>query len=148
MNTTRIENWNGNDIHFEEINGVWYGSILDIASAIDMPQSHIFNCINDNDVIRMSDDNMGICEAGLYQYLMNCHSSIATKFRGWAADSLAKLRRISGLKPYEFMRMLDDDTQENIDNILDTIYWDEEKKCLMRSVTVMGGDVEQLPLEG
>ena len=147
MNTTRIENWNGNDIHFEEINGVWYGSILDIASAIDMPQSHIFNCINDNDVIRMSDDNMGICEAGLYQYLMNCHSSIANKFKGWSADILTKLRGISGLKPYEFMRMLDDDTQGNIDNILDTIYWDEEKKCLMRSATVMGGDVEQVPLE-
>lgn len=33
-----------------------------------------------------------------------------------------------------------------IDDILGTIYYDDEKKCLMRSVTVRGGDAEQIPL--
>jgi hypothetical protein len=31
------------------------------------------------------------------------------------------------------------------DDLLDTVYWDEEKKMLMQSVTVQGGDVEQIP---
>ena len=34
-----------------------------------------------------------------------------------------------------------------IDNIVDTLYWDEERKCVMQSVTVYGGDVEQIPFE-
>lgn len=33
------------------------------------------------------------------------------------------------------------------DHNLNDIYWDEEKKCVMQSVTVQGGDVEQVPVE-
>lgn len=29
--------------------------------------------------------------------------------------------------------------------MIDTLYWDDEKKILMQSVTVQGGDVEQIP---
>lgn len=32
--------------------------------------------------------------------------------------------------------------------IIDSLYWDEEKKCIMQSITVQGGDVEQIPFEG
>ena len=31
------------------------------------------------------------------------------------------------------------------DDLLDTIYWDDEAGMLMQSVTVQGGDVEQIP---
>ena len=31
------------------------------------------------------------------------------------------------------------------DDLLDTIYYDEETGMLMQSVTVQGGDVEQIP---
>lgn len=34
------------------------------------------------------------------------------------------------------------------DHNLDDIYWDDEKKCVMQSVTDQGGDVEQVPVEG
>ena len=37
----------------------------------------------------------------------------------------------------------DREVQDEIDFILDTLYWDPEKKCVMQSVTVQGGDVEQ-----
>lgn len=45
------------------------------------------------------------------------------------------------------MRMTDPEIQDDIDNILDTLYWDSEKKCVMQSVTVQGGDVEQVPFD-
>ena len=45
------------------------------------------------------------------------------------------------------MRMTDPEIQADINHILDTLYYDEEKKCVMRSVTVLGGDVEQVPFE-
>ena len=36
---------------------------------------------------------------------------------------------------------------EEWDHELDTIYFDEERGILMQSVTVAGGDVEQVPYE-
>ena len=42
------------------------------------------------------------------------------------------------------MRMTEPDIQQYIDNLLDTLYWDENTGKLMQSVTVQGGDVEQV----
>ena len=60
---------------------------------------------------------------------------------------MQKLRSRVGLEGYEVMRMTDSDIQDEIDDILDTLFWDEEKQMLMQSVTVQGGDVEQVPFE-
>ena len=60
---------------------------------------------------------------------------------------MQKLRRSVGLEGYQVMRMTDPEIQADINHILDTLYYDEEKKCVMRSVTVLGGDVEQVPFE-
>ena len=65
----------------------------------------------------------------------------------WAGTVMQKLRENVGLKGYEVMRMTDPEIQDEIDNILDTLYWDDEKKCVMRSVTVQGGDVDQVPFD-
>ena len=61
---------------------------------------------------------------------------------------MKKLRAKVGLEQYEVMKMTDPDIQDSIDNILDTLFWDEETGRLMQSVTVQGGDVEQIPFEG
>lgn len=50
-----------------------------------------------------------------------------------------------GLQPWESLKLLDEKVQRSVDHILDTIYWDEEKKCVMQSVTLPGGDVDQVP---
>ena len=57
---------------------------------------------------------------------------------------MQKLRRKIGLEQYEVMRMTDKDIQDEIDYILDSIDYDEETGKLMQSVTVAGGDVEQI----
>ena len=57
---------------------------------------------------------------------------------------MQKLRRKIGLEQYEVMRMTDKDIQDEIDYILDSIYYDEKTGKLMQSVTVAGGDVEQI----
>ena len=71
----------------------------------------------------------------------------ARKFRRWSAEVMKKLRSKVGLQPYEVMKMTEPEVQDDIDHILDTLYWDEEKKMVMQSVTVQGGDVEQIPFE-
>lgn len=91
---------------------------------------------------------LAVNEAGIYQALFASRKLEARKFQLWTFDILKKLRKNVGLQGYEVMRMTEPEIQEEIDLILDSIYWDEEKKCVMQSVTVQGGDVEQVPFEG
>lgn len=90
---------------------------------------------------------LAVNELGIYEALFASRKLEARKFRLWAGEVMAKLRKSVGLKGYEVMKMTDPDIQEQIDCILDTLYWDDEKKCLMQSITVQGGDVDQVPFE-
>ena len=91
---------------------------------------------------------LAINEAGIYQALFASRKLEARKFQLWTFDILKKLRKNVGLEGYEVMKMTEPDIQEQIDWIIDSLYWDEEKKCIMQSITVQGGDVEQIPFEG
>ncbi len=91
---------------------------------------------------------LAIDELGIYETLFASRRLEARKFRMWAGTVMQKLRARVGLQGYEVMRMTDKDIQDEIDDILDTLFWDEEKKCVMQSVTVQGGDVEQVPFAG
>ena len=71
----------------------------------------------------------------------------ARKFRRWSSTVLRRLRQEVGLQGYEVMKMTHKKVQEDIDNILDTLFYNEETGQLMRSVTVQGGDVEQIQVE-
>lgn len=87
-------------------------------------------------------------ELGIYEALFASRRLEARKFRIWAGTVMQRLRSKVGLQQYEVMRMTEPEIQDDIDHILDTLYWDEEKKCVMQSVTVQGGDVEQVPFKG
>ena len=157
----RTENWCGYDIRFVEINGEWYAILKDICDAlglktakvaqrldpsmlervamkVEVPSKHV-----DSQIFHM----LAVNEIGIYESLFASRRLEARKFRRWSASVMQKLRRNVGLEQYEVMRMTEPDIQEQIDWILDSIYWDEEKKCVMQSVTVAGGDVEQIPFE-
>lgn len=157
----RTENWCGYDIRFVEINGEWYAILKDICDAlglktakvaqrldpsmlekvamkVEVPSKHV-----DSQIFHM----LAVNEIGIYEALFASRRLEARKFRMWAATVMQKLRKNVGLEQYEVMRMTEPDIQEQIDWILDSLYWDEEKKCVMRSVTVAGGDVEQIPFE-
>lgn len=102
-----------------------------------------------NDVVKSSSTvyMLAVNELGIYEALFASRRLEARKFRRWSASVMQKLRSRVGLEGYEVMRMTDKDIQDDIDHILDTLFWDEEKKCVMQSVTVQGGDVEQVPFE-
>ena len=91
---------------------------------------------------------LAVNEIGIYEALYASRRLEARKFRRWSASVMKKLRAKVGLEQYEVMKMTDPDIQDSIDNILDTLFWDEETGRLMQSVTVQGGDVEQIPFEG
>ena len=91
---------------------------------------------------------LAVNELGIYEALFASRKLEARKFRLWAGSVMKKLRSSVGLEGYEVMKMTEPDIQEQIDWILDSLYWDDEKKCVMQSITVQGGDVEQIPFEG
>ena len=90
---------------------------------------------------------LAVNELGIYEALFASRKLEARKFRMWAGSVMQKLRSSVGLKGYEVMRMTEPDIQDRIDFILDTLYWDDKTGKLMQSVTVQGGDVEQVSFE-
>lgn len=90
---------------------------------------------------------LAVNEAGIYQALFASRKLEARKFQLWTFDILKKLRKSVGLQGYEVMRMTEPEIQDEIDWILDGLYWDDEKKCVMYSKTIQGGDAEQIPFD-
>ena len=179
----RVENWNGYDIRFVEINGEWYAILKDICDALGLRSSDVSQRLDSDMMIKIKvdrkstvananiedeEDNdqcyyrfdtdsnvvnsrgaktfhmIAVNEMGIYEALYASRKLEARKFRKWSASVMQKLRRKIGLEQYEVMRMTDKDIQDEIDYILDSIYYDEETGKLMQSVTVAGGDVEQI----
>ena len=78
-----------------------------------------------------------VTETGLYNILSQSRKLIARKWRRVVHTQLVDMRREKGMTIV--------DQFDEWDDLLDTVYWDEELGMLMQSVTVQGGDVEQIP---
>lgn len=162
----RTENWCGYDIRFVEINGEWYAILKDICDALNLRTKDISQRLHpdmlERVLVEVSEDGsndvrsrgenktrwmLAVNELGIYEALFASRKLEARKFRMWAGTVMQKLRKNVGLEGYEVMRMTEPEIQKEIDWILDSLYWDEEKGCVMRSITVAGGDTDQVPFE-
>lgn len=167
----RVENWCGYDIRFVNIKGNWYAVLKDLCDALGLRTDKVNTRLDldmlekvvvpvsevpSKDVtsdhpskgVRLRGDNktrpmLVVSEEGIYETLFASRKLEARKFRRWTFKTLKRLRSDVGLKGWEVLKMTDKEVQDEIDFILDTLYWDPEKKCVMQSVTVQGGDVEQ-----
>lgn len=79
-----------------------------------------------------------ITETGLYNVLSQSRKPIARAWRRIIHEELIQLRKTRGMNVVQQF--------EDWDSKADSIYFDEETGMLMQSVTVPGGDVEQIPL--
>lgn len=158
------ENWCGYKIRFIEKDGEWWAILKDICDALDLRTFKVSQRLSPDmlkkvrvDVCdipsidirsraRKTQDMLVVNEEGIYEALFASRKLEARKFRRWSASVMKKLRSKVGLQGYEVMKMTEPNIQDEIDFLLNSIYWDEERKCVMRSVTVAGGDVEQIPL--
>ena len=162
MNNIRTESWCGYDIRFVEVNGEWWAILKDICDALKLQVGKVSQRLEPDMMARVPVEvevpskhvdsqtfwMLAINEEGIYEALYASRRLEARKFRRWSASVMKKLRAKVGLEQYEVMKMTDPEIQDSIDNILDTLFWDEETGRLMQSVTVQGGDVEQIPFEG
>lgn len=157
----RTESWCGHDIRFVEKDGEWYAILKDICDALDLRTAKVSERLDPDMMIRVpvgvevpSKDvdsqtywMLAVNELGIYEALFSSRRLEARKFRRWSTTVMKRLRQQVGLQGYEVMRMTEPEIQEDIDHILDTLFYDEETGQLMQSVTVQGGDVEQIPFE-
>ena len=162
----RIENWCGHEIRFIEKDGEWWAILKDICSALNLRSNKVSERLDpdmldsvkidvselDSKDIRSRGENktrwmLVVNEAGIYETIFASRKLEARKFRRWSSTVLRRLRQEVGFQGYEVMKMTHKEVQEDIDNILDTLFYNEETGQLMRSVTVQGGDVEQIPVE-
>lgn len=162
----RIEEWCGHKIRFVERRGEWFAVLKDICDALDLRTDAVAQRLDPNMLERVLIETSNhssngvrskgqnktrwmivVNEIGIYEALFASRKLEARKFRLWTASVLQRLRSAVGLQGYEVMRMTDEDVQDQIDSILDVLYWDDERKELMVSVTVAGGDVDQVPFE-
>ena len=161
----RTENWCGHDIRFVEVNGEWYAILKDICDALGLKTFKVSQRLNPDMLIRVrvdtcnipsrdvtsrarkTQDMLAVNEIGVYEALFASRRLEARKFRLWSATVMQKLRSRVGLEQYEVMRMTEPEIQKNIDHILDTLFYDEITGKLMESITVAGGDVEQIEFE-
>lgn len=170
----KVENWCGRDIRFVEKDGEWWAILKDICDALNLRTAKIAERLDPSMLERVTVESvsnrptryknqtsfegtsekvmrtqqmLAVNEIGIYEALFASRKLEARKFRIWSATVMQRLRRSVGLEGYQVMQMTDPDIQDQIDHILDTLYWDEKTGVLMQSVTVAGGDVEQVPFE-
>lgn len=168
----KTENWCGHIIRFVEIDGEWWGILRDICSALDLETGKVSQRLDADMMKRVPIEKeieaaqkydvlpkhnvekttkrfrmLAVNEIGIYETLFASRKLEARNFRKWSATVMQKLRKQVGLEQYEVMRMTESEIQEDIDHILDTLFYDEETEKLMQSVTIQGGDVEQVPFE-
>lgn len=160
----KTEIWCDHAIRFVEHEGEWWAILKDICDALGLRTDKVADRLDADMLTRIKVEvsdaptkvdrspgenktrsMLAVNEAGIYEALFASRKLEARKFRRWSATVMQKLRRSVGLKGYEVMRMTEPDIQAHIDDILDTLFWDEEKQMLMYSVTVQGGDVDQVP---
>lgn len=158
----RVENWNGYDIRFVECKGEWYAILKDVCDALGLRSKDVSQRLDPDmmERVRIEDGSndinsrgaksfwmLAVNEIGIYEALFASRRSEARKFRRWSASVMQKLRSYVGLQGYEALRMTEEEIQDQIDDILDCLFWDEEDNCLKISVTVQGGDVDQIPFD-
>lgn len=143
----RTESWCGHEIRFVEVNGEWYAILKDICDALGLRSKDISQildpdmlervCVETSEDgsngLRSRGDNktrwmLAIHEIDIYKALFASGQLEARKFRRWSATVLQKLRNQVGLEQYEVMRMTEPEIQEDIDHILDTLFYDEEEE--------------------
>lgn len=76
-------------------------------------------------------------ESGLYHILFQSRKPLARKWSKVIRSELIRMRKARNLDILEQFA--------EWDHALDDIYFDEETGCMMQSVTLPGGDVNQIP---
>ena len=165
-------------IRFIKFDDVWYAVLKDICDAMGLEAKHVaqrlepcyvlkrviptFNVVS-NDLKskgrHYTHQVLLVNEYGIIDCISNSRKTEARKFKLWIPQMLSKLRQGIGMEAFQVMDLMDEKVQNHIneqldrflpefDPYIDNIYFDETTGKLMQSITVAGGDVEQVEYTG
>jgi len=165
-------------IRFVKVNDIWYAVLKDVCDAVGLSTWGVSQRMETKYLLKRNipDDTSFqmrshskrhlngyimtlISEQGIYKAFAGGKKLRARKFTDWWTEMVMKLRQAIGLEAFQCFDMMDEKVQKHINNQLDKyipefdlygddIYYDEETGKLMKSVTLPGGDVEQVEYDG
>ena len=139
--------FNDKPIRFIFLDNEWRAVLNDISMALNFSTAEIYETITNPESI-MEHPETGellIDELGIYDLLLFTNLIEAQEFRMWSMKVIKQLRMRVGLEGYQVFDMTHKDVQEDINDILDTLFYDDDTGMLMQSCTTYGGDVIQVP---
>lgn len=118
-NEIKVENWNGYNIRFVNVNGEWQAVMKDVCDACDLKTNGISRRLS-KDVISNHplltkggyQEMLLINEYGIYDLVFQSKKPQAKEFRLWVYKMLSELRKATGLEGFEVFRMLDKEHQK------------------------------------
>ena len=139
--------FNDKPIRFIFLDGEWRAVLNDISMALDFSTAEVYETITNEQSITEHPETgeLLIDELGIYDLLLFTNLIEAQEFRMWSMKVIKKLRARVGLEGYQVFDMTHKDVQEDINDILDTLFYDDDTGMLMQSCTTYGGDVTQIP---
>jgi prophage antirepressor-like protein len=165
-------------IRFVKVNDIWYAVLKDVCDAVGLSTWGVSQRMETKYLLKRNipDDTSFqmrshskrhlngyimtlISEQGIYKAFAGGKKLRARKFTDWWTEMVMKLRQAIGLEAFQCFDMMDEKVQKHINEQLDKyipefdpygddIYYDEETGKLMKSVTLPGGDVEQVEYDG
>lgn len=165
-------------IRFVKINDMWWAVLKDVCFALGLEARHVSQRIDVEFLLKriVKDETPFettshskrhkngylmtlVNEMGIYQCISGSRKVETRKFNKWYPQMISKLRKGIGLEEYMAMEMMNEEVQKHVDKqldkyipefdpFLDNIYFDETTGKLMQSITVAGGDVEQVEYTG
>lgn len=115
----KIENWNGHEIRFVNINDEWWAVAKDVAEALGYPETNAMTKrLEKSDLMsdKLSGMNMKsvlVNEFGIYDAVFGSHKKEAKEFKRWIFDIIKELRQSTGLEGFQVFRMLDKEHQKS-----------------------------------
>lgn len=119
----KIENWNGHQIRFIEINGEWFAVLKDVCDALGLRSKKTVERLEDEalkrgvtveDISGRMQEMILIDEFGIYDTIFRSNKPEAKDFKRWVYGMLKDLRESTGLKGFEVFRMLDKEHQKDM----------------------------------
>lgn len=126
MSKLKIENWNGCEIRFIEVDGKWYAVLKDVCDALGLRAKKVSERLEDKalkkgtltDVNNRPHEYLLVNEYGIYKTIFRSNKPEAEQFQLWVFDVISQLREAAGLEGFQVFRMLDKEHQKTTAKML------------------------------
>lgn len=115
----RIENWNGHEIRFVEVEpSEWWAVAKDVADALGYSETNAMTrhlkkkYLTSVKLTGMNQKFSAISEFGIYKAIFRSQRPEAEEFEEWVYNVIKELRKQSGLEGFQIFRMLDKEYQK------------------------------------